>query len=228
MQHSETLGKIAPALVKALGEMEAVAKSAANPHFKSKFTPLDEVIETSRPILAANKLALMQFPAMVDGNKLGLETVIMHESGEWIAAMAEIFVSKPDPQQVGSAISYLRRYAQKAALNLADADDDAEGQMSRGELPNPPVRPIKEKQQVTKGQAPKPTLKDRSERLKGALRASKTQDELRKTYELGSGLCAELDAKDPEALFDVEVLYKELFDKLDPFNLEGDAVPAFD
>ena len=51
---------------------------------------------------------------------------------------------------------------------------------------------------------------------------------MRKTYELGSGLCAELDAKDPEALFDVEVLYKELFDKLDPFNLEGDAVPAFD
>ena len=142
MQHSETLGKIAPALVKALGEMEAVAKSAANPHFKSKFTPLDEVIETSRPILAANKLALMQFPAMVDGNKIGLETVIMHESGEWIAAMAEIFVSKPDPQQVGSAISYLRRYAQKAALNLADADDDAEGQMNRGTAQKPAEKPV--------------------------------------------------------------------------------------
>src|SRR5688572_33215864 len=75
----------------------------------------------------------MQFPGALANGALSLETIIMHESGEWVSADFQIAVGKVDPQGVGSALSYARRYAQKAALNMADMDDDGETAMGRGQ-----------------------------------------------------------------------------------------------
>lgn len=77
-----------------------------------------------------------------------------------------------------------------------------------------------------------PTLAQRADRLESAMRAQKTRDALRKAYSLASGLCAELDEKDPERLGEIEELYQTLFDrfdgpKADEFGLNGDTVPAF-
>ena len=143
------------------------------------------------------------------------------------------------PEALGEAIESAAKEAESDAMKrafmtfgnpfgLALYDKERANVVNDMEPPAKPEKPAQQRKEDAKAPAVKPTLKDRAERLKGALRASKTQDELRKTYELGSGLCAELDEKDPETLFDVEVLYKEIFDKLDPFYLEGDAVPAFD
>lgn len=131
MNKSDSIAKLAPALVKALAEIEGASKSATNPHFRSNYADLSTVIEASKEVLAKHDLALMQFPGALGDASLTLETIIMHSSGEWISGLSEIYVNKPTPQETGSAITYIRRYAQKAALNMPDVDDDAEGAMKR-------------------------------------------------------------------------------------------------
>ncbi len=136
MRHSDSLKAIAPALVACLGEIESVSKDASNPAFKRdgkalRYTTLDAVIEASRAVLTKHDLALMQFPGALDSGALTLETVIMHKSGEWVSGDFQIALGKSDPQGVGSALTYARRYAQKAALNIADDDDDANGASRR-------------------------------------------------------------------------------------------------
>lgn len=83
---------------------------------------------------------------------------------------------------------------------------------------------------TTGGQAPTPpTLSQRADRLEAAMRAQKSTDDLRKAYELGSGLCADLDLKDPERLVEINKLYEDLFAKLsepkDDFGIGADEIP---
>ena len=63
--------------------------------------------------------------------------------------------------------------------------------------------------------APQPTLAERAARFEATLRAAKTQDDLRKTFDRAAGLCADLDAKDPERLVEITALYERLFGELD-------------
>jgi ERF superfamily len=100
-----------------------VSKDATNPHFRSKFTSLDNMIETIRKPLASCGLSFAQFP---DGD--GLTTILMHTSGEWLKSTANLKLAKEDPQGQGSAYTYGRRYALSAMLGLAaDEDDDGDG-----------------------------------------------------------------------------------------------------
>lgn len=131
MRTSETITTIAPALVAAIAKIEGAAKSAKNDHFKSRYATLEAVIEASKDVLAEHKLCLLQFPGALTNGALGLETVLMHESGEWVSGDFQIALGKVDPQGVGSALTYARRYAQMAALNIPAVDDDAEGAMQR-------------------------------------------------------------------------------------------------
>lgn len=85
------------------------------------------------------------------------------------------------------------------------------------EEPAPQVeKPIPAAPNTTKGaEAPKPpTLAERANRLEAALKAQTTADALRKAYGLASGLCADLDLKDPERLAEIEALYAERFAEL--------------
>lgn len=127
MKSSASIAKLAPALVAALAEIGGVAKGKTNPHFKSKYATLENVIEASKGILAANGIALLQFPAAFSGGAMSLDTVLLHESGEWLSGEEAFGVAtgKQDPQAVGSALTYARRYAQMAVLNMPAVDDDA-------------------------------------------------------------------------------------------------------
>ena len=131
MRSSASIAAIAPDLVAALGEMEGVAREGENPAFKRdskpmKYATLDAVILASREVLTKHNIGLMQWPGAVVDGKLSLETILLHKSGEWVAGDFEIYLGKLEPQGIGSALTYARRYAQKAALNLPDLDDDAE------------------------------------------------------------------------------------------------------
>jgi hypothetical protein len=122
MSHSETLGELAKALAAFQGKMEPVAKTAENPFFKSKYADLASVVKAAAPVLSACGLSVAQFPD--DGT---LVTYLLHESGEWIEHAAPLNPAKSDPQGVGSAITYFRRYAYCAALGIvADEDDDGQ------------------------------------------------------------------------------------------------------
>lgn len=124
MQRSDSIAKLAQALAKAQGEMENASKNSQNPHFRSKYADLAEIINTVRPVLAKHGLSVTQFPSY-DGTLAHVETVIAHESGEWMSGITSSPVQKADPQGIGSATTYLRRYSLAAVCNLAQEDDDA-------------------------------------------------------------------------------------------------------
>lgn len=131
MRSSETLGQIAPALVKAINAIEGVKKGADNPFFKSKYANLESVIEAAHGALEANGLAVMQGPGPMDGNCITLTTRLIHESGEWVETDFSLPAGKMDPQAAGSAITYARRYSLMAMLNMPAVDDDGESAMPR-------------------------------------------------------------------------------------------------
>lgn len=124
MQKSESIAALAAALAKAQGEMENAGKNSVNPHFRSKYADLAEIINTVRPVLAKHGLSVTQFPSF-DGTLAHVETIIAHQSGEWMSGTTSSPVQKADPQGIGSATTYLRRYSLAAVCNLAQEDDDA-------------------------------------------------------------------------------------------------------
>jgi len=123
MQASESLTELAKALNKAQAQMSGAKKSAKNPFFKSNYANLEEVINCVKEPFADNGLSFMQFPISSDGFA-GVETIILHESGEWISNEFTLKVSKNDPQGMGSAITYARRYGLQAAVGVPSEDDD--------------------------------------------------------------------------------------------------------
>jgi hypothetical protein len=130
MKHSESITNLAAALNKAQASMSGAKKSANNPFFKSKFANLEEVIHCIKEPFADNGLSFAQFPVSSDGFA-GVETVIMHESGEYISNEFTLKCVKNDPQGYGSAITYARRYGLQAAVGVPAEDDDGEGAMKR-------------------------------------------------------------------------------------------------
>lgn len=111
------------ALAKAQGEIENASKNAANPHFRSKYADLAEVLNTIRPVFSANGLSLFQTPGY-DGSVANVTTVLAHESGGYITSTASCVPAKADAQGIGSATTYLRRYSAAAVAGIAQEDDD--------------------------------------------------------------------------------------------------------
>jgi hypothetical protein len=139
---SITNPKLSAALVAFQGEIGAVAKTSANPFFKSKYAALPDVVAHAQPILAKHGLAVSQtigFWQTVDGQVLDtLATSLIHESGEYMCDTMRLHLPKDDPQGQGSAVTYARRYAYMAILGLvADEDDDG----NAGSKPQAQSRP---------------------------------------------------------------------------------------
>lgn len=124
MNKSEQLNELAGALAKAQGEIENASKSSANPHFKSKYADLAEILNTVRPVFSGHGLSVTQLPSYADGIA-SVETVLMHSSGQWISSVTSAPVGKADAQGVGSCLTYLRRYSLAAVAGIAQEDDDA-------------------------------------------------------------------------------------------------------
>lgn len=125
MKTSESISKISAALVKAQGELNAVHKDGNNPHFRSKYATLQNIVESTRDTLRKHGLAVVQTFSETDGSYISLNTTLLHESGEYISGTFSMRPSKADPQGLGSATTYARRYALSAILGIvADEDDD--------------------------------------------------------------------------------------------------------
>lgn len=149
MMTSHEIDKLGEALAAAQGEIDSAKKSAANPYFKSKYADLAEVWYAIREALSKNGLAVAQTPFAEYGNfvtrKVKVEkkdgsydireitereafvtvkTRLIHASGQWIEDELEILPAKSDPQGIGSAITYARRYALAAIVGVAQDDDD--------------------------------------------------------------------------------------------------------
>ena len=123
MNKSESIKELATSLVKAQASMSNPKKNASNPFFKSKYADLSEVINVSKQVLAENGLSVVQLPCMVDG-VVSVETILIHESGEFLSNIMSMPPVKNDPQGVGSCLTYIRRYSLSAILGIAQEDDD--------------------------------------------------------------------------------------------------------
>lgn len=120
---SPEIGDLATALSKAQGEFENPTKDTNNPFFKSKYADLASIINAIKPIMSKNGLSISQHPSF-KANLVSVQTILMHNSGQWMSSVISAPVSKLDPQGVGSATSYCRRYALSAIVCIAQEDDD--------------------------------------------------------------------------------------------------------
>jgi len=141
MNHSEQLDKIAPALVRAQSAVTIAVKDSVNPHFRSKYADLGSVWDVARPVLSKNDLAIIQLPSSASDGHVAMRTIILHASGQYVSEEVSVRLQKDDAQGLGSAITYLRRYALAAALGIvADEDDDGN---AASEAPKPVAVPAK-------------------------------------------------------------------------------------
>jgi len=125
MEKSETINNLAKALIDFQSRVNKIKKDAKNPFFKSNYASLSNIQDAISNPLAESGLAYSQMPSGVNG----LSTILIHaESGEYLMESFIMPVSKQnDPQAVGSAITYAKRYALAGVLglNIDDDDDDA-------------------------------------------------------------------------------------------------------
>jgi hypothetical protein len=113
------------ALLKAQKSMGAATKDAANPFFKSKYADYGAVLEAVKGPLNDNGVVLLQ-PHIFQEGKTFVKTVLVHaETGESYESLTEVVCAKQnDPQAMGSAITYARRYGLQSLPCLPTEDDD--------------------------------------------------------------------------------------------------------
>ena len=120
------------ALAAATAEMPAIRKDRTNPHFKSAYASLDTIIDTVTPVLQRHGLVWYSLPSV--NEKTGapeLIYVLAHTGGTQLSGTMPLMIGGGSAQNYGSALSYARRYAITAVLNLATEDDDDGNQASR-------------------------------------------------------------------------------------------------
>lgn len=124
MNSSESIKEIAKALCAVQSEIKPAIKGSRNPYFKSFYADLSAVWDSCRASLVRNGLCVTQ--VMDDGGDCSyLSTFLLHTSGEWMGGKQRLNPVKDDPQGIGSAITYARRYGLAAILGIvADEDDD--------------------------------------------------------------------------------------------------------
>lgn len=119
---SEGIGEIAAALAVAQALMGHALKDSKNPHFQSRYADLASVREACAPI-SEQGIAMLQFPT-TDGKKVSVTTLFAHKGGQWIQSTCTAEARAADPQSIGSAVTYLRRYGLLSMACVAPADDD--------------------------------------------------------------------------------------------------------
>jgi len=144
MNRSEQINELAGAFYKAQDAFRAVPKRGKGQvgQARTTYATLDDVIDTVRRPLAQNALSFTQM-LDADDNGPALTTMLMHESGQWIASSTPLDAMDGNRgtnamQAFGSTLTYLKRYALSAMLGVT-TDEDDDGATAR--KPQPPRQP---------------------------------------------------------------------------------------
>ena len=157
---SENITDLAKALLNVQQTVQPATKDAENPFTKSWYASLNSVMDACRDALIENGIWLCQYPVPVEQpNSIGLVTKLTHaESGQWQSSLAVVPLPKADPQGMGSAITYARRYALTAMLGMVTEDDDGEGAKNGKKSPArpklPAINPESQKRQLQQQRNP--------------------------------------------------------------------------
>ncbi len=142
MKTSNELNKILPKLAKALKELGGVKKSSNNPFFKSKYADLNTHLDVAESALESQGLILLQ-PVDRDERGSYVESIVLDpESAQFISSRMDLVLAKVTMQDVGSAVTYGRRYTLGALLSMQALDDDSEGAMGRGKAVQQAATPV--------------------------------------------------------------------------------------
>ena len=169
MKQSEKITPLLESMVKAQAEFKTLPKDKEG--YGYKYTDLDTVITAVRPILAKHNLGFMQSLTMTEGRP-GITTRIFNTAGEWIEdtiGLPDVAMAKTNAaQNMGAAITYMKRYALSAILGISsDEDTDAA-------TPQQPQR--QEQKPAPQSKGPKlaggPDTKEEHELIKGLLNAT--------------------------------------------------------
>lgn len=120
---------IASALAAAQSSMGHALKDSRNPHFRSEFASLQSVVDAVRPHLSEQGIAVVQMPSY-DGERVSVTTLLLWRDQE-LESTISAKPTKSDPQGIGSAVTYLRRYGLMAITGIAPADDDGNASSAR-------------------------------------------------------------------------------------------------
>lgn len=128
---------LAKAMASAFPDIEGAVKDKTNPHFRSKYADLGNVVDAIKPAIVKHGLWFTQVSHNVPEHA-AIETIIVHSSGETMSCgVVAVPVSKQDAQGYGSAMTYARRYSLSAAFGVAPEDDD--GNAAAKAAPKKPV-----------------------------------------------------------------------------------------
>ena len=170
MTKSHEIHELAAALAKAQGEMAHAQRTADNPFFKSKYATLAAVWDVCREPLTSNGLSVTQIPTVIQGEQI-LVSMLLHSSGQWLRGFYPIVPVKPDPQGVGSAISYARRYSLMGLVGVCpseDEDDDGNAASAKKPPAAAAPKPRARKSPPTEKPALKATPKETERAIKNA------------------------------------------------------------
>lgn len=129
---SESVNELMGALAKAQAEIGNASKDMDNPFFKSKYADLASIYAASRPFLTKQGLSVVQLPEITADDRVNLMTQLSHSSGQWVRSWYPVRPVKNDPQSLGSAITYARRYSYSSVIGIAAGDDDDDGNGASG------------------------------------------------------------------------------------------------
>ena len=132
MKHSDSMQHLAPAFAEICGALSNPVRNRTvtvrpknKPSYEFTYATLDSILDLIRPICHANKCALTQVITKGDDGVRVLETVLLHESGEWMSSEVDLVLTADNPKAVGSILTYYRRYAICALFPIAGLEDDA-------------------------------------------------------------------------------------------------------
>lgn len=137
MEHNKEL---MTALANAQNKVENAKKLNKNPHFKSNYSDLATVWDTIREPLTSEGLSVLQLPCEAPPGSIGLITIVGHKSGQSISE--KFFIQLKDasnPQAVGSALTYMKRYSLLGVAGIGSEDDDGNAATGRPVAAEKPV-----------------------------------------------------------------------------------------
>lgn len=134
IETSENITELTAALLSFQKAVKAVKRDGNNPHFKSKYATLENVLDASKPTLNQHDIVISQAPGEIKDGAVCVTTRLTHSSGQFMQSTLHVPLGKRDPQGVGSAITYGLRYSLMAMLGLPPTDDDdGENAMDRND-----------------------------------------------------------------------------------------------
>jgi len=141
METSQDIKEIASALFIVQSNLEKASKDALNPHYNKKYADLASVWDACRDALIKGEITVIQAPGLDETGTAFVETMLLHKSGQFIKSRAASKPTKQDPQGIGIATTYLRRYGLAAMLGITQEDTDGHDDRGANTDKTSPVKP---------------------------------------------------------------------------------------